>query len=287
MTYQIDIVSRITGQLGDLRAAEKKVARLVVDDIEFAANASVSDIAARAQVSDATVTRFARSVGCRNVRDLKFHLAQALAVGRRFISGSVDADGRGAIYDAIQQTLGHNRELLDAADVAGVVAALDGARQIVAFGTGGGSTVFASELQFRLVRLGYTIAAYHDALMLRMVAATADPNDVVVVLSVTGHTPETVEAARIARESHSRVIAITNPVSPLAEHADFVLPVIAQETDFIFKPSASRYAMLAVIDVLATELALRHSDRTRDKLRRLKHALDSHRGGDNRQLLGD
>lgn len=40
-------------------------------------------------------------------------------------------------------------------------------------------------------------------------------------------------------------------------------------------------------DVLALELALRHQDRSRDKLRRLKITLDAHRGGDNRQPLGD
>lgn len=45
--------------------------------------------------------------------------------------------------------------------------------------------------------------------------------------------------------------------------------------------------MMALIDVLSTELALSHKRRTRDKLRRLKLALDSHRGGEDRQPLGD
>jgi RpiR family carbohydrate utilization transcriptional regulator len=45
--------------------------------------------------------------------------------------------------------------------------------------------------------------------------------------------------------------------------------------------------MMAAIDMLALGLALRHRSRTRDKLRRLKITLDAHRGGDNRQPLGD
>ena len=287
MTYEIDIVSHIAERIGGLRAAEKKVARLVVDDIAFAANASVSAIAERAGVSDATVTRFARAVDCRNVRDLKFRLAQTLAVGQRFLSESDNADGRGAIYDDIALTLERNRELLDNADVTGAVQALDGSRQIIAFGAGGGSSVFARELQYRLMRFGYAVSAYCDALLPHMVAATLDPHDVIVALSVTGQTREIVEAARIARQSHAQIVAITNRVSPLAEEADFVLPLVTSETDFIYKPSASRYALLAIIDVLATELALSHRERTRDKLRRLKHTLDTHRGGDNRQPLGD
>ncbi|GAA5176925.1 MurR/RpiR family transcriptional regulator [Modicisalibacter zincidurans] len=76
-------------------------------------------------------------------------------------------------------------------------------------------------------------------------------------------------------------------VASSLEPSDVVLPVVARETDFIYHPSASRYAMLAAIDVLALELALRHQDRSRIKLRRLKITLDAHRGGDNRQPLGD
>jgi len=76
-------------------------------------------------------------------------------------------------------------------------------------------------------------------------------------------------------------------VASSLEPSDVVLPVVARETDFIYHPSASRYAMLAAIDVLALELALRHQDRSRTKLRRLKITLDAHRGGDNRQPLGD
>jgi len=74
-----------------------------------------------------------------------------------------------------------------------------------------------------------------------------------------------------------------------------LLPVRALETDFIFKPSASRYAMLLVLDVLATRLALLQQDDSQERLRRLKYVLDAHRGSergsaglrDSRQPLGD
>ena len=65
------------------------------------------------------------------------------------------------------------------------------------------------------------------------------------------------------------------------------MPLASRETDFIYFPSSSRYAMMAAVDMLALGLALRHRSRTRDKLRRLKITLDAHRGGDNRQPLGD
>lgn len=287
MTQDIDILSRITGNFAGLRDAEKKVADLIFADIDFVAEANISAIAARADVSDASVTRFARAVGCDNVRDLKLRLNRALAAGRRFIQDAGEVDGLNAVYDIAAQTLAVNRELMEQADIGGAVNLLDAARQILVFGAGGGSTMLAQELQFRLVRLGYAISAYPQTLLPRMVASTLEPTDVVVALSVSGYTPEIVESAKIARQYGAKVVAITAGGSPLADVADVMLPVVARETDFIYHPSSSRYAMLAAIDVLALELALRHQDRSRDKLRRLKITLDAHRGGDNRQPLGD
>ena len=40
-------------------------------------------------------------------------------------------------------------------------------------------------------------------------------------------------------------------------------------------------------DLLVTELAVSQGDESRELLRRMKHALDAHRGGGDRQPLGD
>ncbi|MBY5945655.1 MurR/RpiR family transcriptional regulator [Photobacterium rosenbergii] len=287
MTIEVDIVSRITERFSQLRDAEKKVAMLVIDDLAAASGYSITQMAEEAGVSEATITRFAKAVGCKNVRDLKLKLAQSLAIGQRFIHESPDQSGIQGVYESIKNVININRKVVDEQDVATAVELLQNARQILAIGMGGGSTMLSQELQFRLFRLGYPVTAYNDGLLARMVASTADANDVMVVISATGYTPEVVEPASIAKQYGLKVIAITPKESPLAEVSDLVLPVVTKETDFIYKPSASRYAMMALIDVLSTELALSHKRRTRDKLRRLKLALDSHRGGEDRQPLGD
>ncbi|PSW10082.1 transcriptional regulator [Photobacterium rosenbergii] len=287
MTIEVDIVSRITERFSQLRDAEKKVAMLVIDDLAAASGYSITQMAEEAGVSEATITRFAKAVGCKNVRDLKLKLAQSLAIGQRFIHESPDQSGIQGVYESIKNVININRKVVDEQDVATAVEMLQNARQILAIGMGGGSTMLSQELQFRLFRLGYPVTAYNDGLLARMVASTADANDVMVVISATGYTPEVVEPASIAKQYGLKVIAITPKESPLAEVSDLVLPVVTKETDFIYKPSASRYAMMALIDVLSTELALSHKRRTRDKLRRLKLALDSHRGGEDRQPLGD
>lgn len=287
MSLEVDIISRITERFTALREAEKKVAKLIMDDIESAANASISELAQSADVSEATITRFAKAVGCKNVRDMKIKLAQTLTVGQRFILEPPDQTGYQGIYESIKQSLDINRNLINEQDIDTAVEWLHGARQVISIGMGGGSTIASQEMQHRLFRLGYAVVAYNDGLMSRMIASTADSNDVIVMLSATGYTPAIVETAELAKEYGVKVIAITPNSTPLAKIADLTLPIEHQETDFIYKPSASRYAMLALVDVLSMALAVNHKRRSRDKLRRLKLALDSYRGGLDRQPLGD
>lgn len=292
-----DIVARIAERAPELRTAERKVAALILDDLTGASRASIGALAKKAEVSIATVTRFAKAVGCQDVRELKLRLGAAAAVGQRFLRGGPYGDNDAGdlpdslatrIFDDIQTTLAHNRGALRAAPIALAADALSDARMIYVFGMGGGSTALADEMRFRLVRLGRPVASYQDGLLQRMVAATLSREHVVVALSVTGQTPEMVESCRIAREYGARVIALTAPVSPLAQLADWLIPIIANETDFIYKPSTSRYAMLMALDLLVTELAVKQGDTSRELLRRMKHALDAHRGGsDQRQPLGD
>ncbi|WP_321785516.1 MurR/RpiR family transcriptional regulator [Paraburkholderia sp. J94] len=324
---RFDIVARIAQCVPDLRPAERDVAALILDDLAGAARASIGELARRAGVSVATVTRFAKAVGCHDVRELKLRLAQAAAVGERFLRGAAGQGeaaeaqgGRGGkggkrgnaakragrhaadapdaaeplatrVYGEIHAALEQNHELLRQAPFAEAAAALAQARMIYVFGMGGGSSALADEMRFRLVRLGRPVASYQDSLLQRMVASTLAPDCVVVALSLTGRVPELLDACRIARDYGAKLIAVTAPASPLAALADWLVPIVASETDFIYKPSSSRYAMLMALDVLVTELALAQPEASRELLRRMKHTLDAHRGtagrGGERQPLGD
>src|ERR1700756_4864961 len=87
-----DIVARIAECAPELRTAERKVAALILDDLTGASRASIGALAEKADVSIATVTRFAKAVGCEDVRELKLRLAQAAAVGQRFLQTGAPPD---------------------------------------------------------------------------------------------------------------------------------------------------------------------------------------------------
>ncbi|CAI1038833.1 Uncharacterized HTH-type transcriptional regulator ybbH [Serratia quinivorans] len=287
MGVEIDIISRITERFIELSSAEKRIAQFILDDAEAVTALPIAELARQANVSQASITRFAKALGCRDVRDLKVKLAQSLAVGQRFIHEEPDLEGIQGIYESIINVLNINRRTLDDAALAKAVELLSGARQIVAIGMGGGSTLCAAEIQHRLFRLGLPVTAQSDGLLVRMMAAAVSRQDVIVALSLGGYTQEVVESAAIARQYGAKVVAITPAGTPLAAQADVLLALVVQENDYIYKPSSSRYAMLAMVDVLATALAMANKRQSRDRLRRIKLALDSHRGGADRQPLGD
>lgn len=287
MSIEIDIISRITERFIELSGTEKRIAQFILDDVAAVTALPIAEFARQAGVSQASITRFAKAVGCKDVRDLKVKLAQSLAVGQRFIHEEPDLEGIQGIYETIINVLNINRRAIDESALAKAVDWLSGARQILAIGMGGGSTICAAEVQHRLFRLGLPVIAQSDGLLVRMMAAAVSKNDVVIALSLGGYTQEVVESAAIARQYGAKVVAIAPPDTPLARQADVLLGLVVRENDYIYKPSTSRYAMLAMVDVLATELAMANKRQSRDRLRRIKLALDSHRGGANRQPLGD
>ena len=103
-----DIVFQIRSRRDDLSVTERKVADAILDNIIWSASATVDQLAAKAGVSIATISRFARTVGCDDTRDLKMKLAQASTVGSRFLDQSTPAEEStfyARIYADIESTL--------------------------------------------------------------------------------------------------------------------------------------------------------------------------------------
>jgi DNA-binding MurR/RpiR family transcriptional regulator len=286
----LDIVSRIAGLSASLPPSERKIAALILRDVESAGALSIGSLAARAEVGVASVTRFARALGCRDVRELKRELVRAGAIGARFLAaGQQDGtlDSAELVHRDIVELLQANRALIDLAGMRRAAQLLRRARMVYACGVGGWSAVMADEARIRLVRLGLPVASYQDAVMQRVAGATMDARCVLLALSLTGRPDGLLEAVAVARGFGARVVAITTRGSPLAHLSDVVLPLVTRETDAVLKPSSARYAALMMLDVLATEVAQVDPARSRELLRRIKVVLDAERGGPDRQPLGD
>lgn len=259
--------------------AERRLASLVLGDAEAASIAPIQELAEGAGVSEPTVTRFCRALSCDGVRDFKLRLAQINAIGgfamfpEPVMRSSSDAriidDVRAGAVTAIERTAAS----LDMGVVARAADAIVGARQVVTFGSGGVSSVGAVELQNRLFRFSIPVTAHTDGQMQRMVAAVAGDTTVAVALSASGYTASVLDATRAARHYGATTIAITDPASELARSAEIVLSFSVPGDGHIVKPSSSRYALLTIIDVLATSVAEAIGPDVLGNLRRIRQSL--------------
>lgn len=275
-----DIVSVITQIQPTLSRSEQRVAEALLADVDFAVHSSNAELARRAGVSEPTVTRFSRSVGCRGVRELKVRLAQAMAVGRIYLELPPHVGTELArpalwrsVFQEIRNAITTVEQQLQREDVDRAAEAISGCSRLAAFGVGGGSTVAAAEVENRFFRLGVAVSHSSDPRLMRMIAATLGRGDVVIAISTSGNATEVIEAATVARQYGALIIAITKPQSRLAAVADIALAFHVPEAPDALKPTASRYALLAAIDLLATSTAYLKPRESQERMRRIKYEL--------------
>jgi len=287
-----DLISRLRELDGTFNAREQRVASYVLDNLETATQRTVSEIAAICEVSEPTVIRFCRTLGCSGFRDFKLRLAQNVAVSLQYLDATnaepqSDLRGIDQILGVFYSTANVARAQLDDEVVAQATETLARARRIVFCGVGGGSATVAFDAANRFFRLGIPATALHDGYQLRMQAATLAPGDVLFCISSSGDLKEQVESARIARQYGATSLCITRPGSALAEVSDIALVLKIPEDPDIYKPTASRLVYLVIIDVLAAAVAHRNSDVALEKLRRIRASLVAVHGSTGPQPIGD
>lgn len=291
MTNPQDIISSIRDLSPELSKSERQLAETILADVDFAIHATTGEIAKKSGVSSPTLTRFCRSLGLNGLRELKVQLAQSLSVGSRYLTQDIKPDNinevAANVIGSAQRALHTLHANMDYASLALAVDKIVRGDKVVIFGGGGGSSIVAQDAEYRLFRLSTHAVSYNDSQLQIMVAATLKERDVLIAISTSGRNYEMRESALIAQQYNTQVIAITRPGSPLANIADIVIPVDIPESSDIYKPTESRYALLAAVDILANEVALQKGTQATENLRRIKHQLVSARDEDDSQPLGD
>lgn len=293
MNQIADIITRLQMMTQDGSKSDRRLASLVLADLDFASKAAISEIAARAEVSEPTVTRFCRNLGCEGVRDFKFWLAQAIAIGGLYLMPApLNRDLReqriaAAITNGATTAIERIAASLDMATLIAVAERLSASRQVLCIGSGGTSSMMATEMQNRLFRLGLSVVAQVDGQLQRMYAAVVTPETTVVAFSISGYAKSIIDAVHVARQYGARTVAITGPASALARAAELVIPFQHLEDSNIYKPTSSRYALLAIVDMIATATAESRDSNVLESLRRIKQSLNTLKVDDPRLPLGD
>lgn len=261
MTQLANTVLHLRSAYPTLRPAERRVAQQILNNPQEIVHLSITELATRSEVSDATVVKFCKRLGYKGFQEFKILLAQDVAIQPEPIYGEVEPGNdlhtiKEKIFQANITALQDTAKVLDAKVVEVAVAAMAKAREIHFYGLGA-SGIVAQDAEQKFSRIGLRANAFVDAHMQITRAVLLKHQDVAVGISYSGETVEIVEALKAAKSVGSTTIAITNfSTSTVAQEADLVLLTSSHENIFRSGAISSRIAQLSTVDTLFIAVAL-------------------------------
>jgi len=274
-----DLLRKITELLGALNPSEAKVGRYVLQAPDDVVHQSIATVAQSSQVSEPTVMRFCRSLGCKGYQDFKLDLAVSLAGDTPYVYTSITQDDSTAqmaekICQYSSNSLRVLYELLDIEALKKSIRILNNARRIEIYGSGA-SGIVALDAQHKLFRTKVPTVAYRDSHLQMMSASSLDEECVAIAFSYTGQSLNIIEVAKMASEQGATVIGVTRSDSPLAKFCDPVINNPNIEDTKLFAPMVSRICQLAIVDMLATGIAMEKGLVAWEHLMKIKQSVSS------------
>ncbi|MBS7808784.1 MurR/RpiR family transcriptional regulator [Variovorax sp. PCZ-1] len=259
---QSELGQKLLNTLSDPKAsaANKAVAEQLLRNPVRATAWGIEELAAHAQTSAATLSRFARSTGFSGFAAMRDEMAQVLQSMLQPMEKLRDAVQPGAKQGAVTQSLeaGLNNartaaQTVDEALLSRISARLATAGTVYVMGFGISSHLAAMlslDLQpfcktlINVVEFGGTEVAAGRLMNI-------DKNDVLIVLSFPRYARDAIQLTSYARDRGAHVVALTDAiVSPLVALADDVLLATAHHPVI----SSSSVAAVLLIEALVTSL---------------------------------
>ncbi|HUX38722.1 MAG TPA: MurR/RpiR family transcriptional regulator [Rectinemataceae bacterium] len=248
-------LAEIRSRLDTWSAKERKVASYILENPRDSVDPSIEELAERIGVSESTLFRFVRKLGYSGYQQFRIALATEAISPRDTWYDSpeagIDEKSAAAVVfktsiAALEATLaGLDPELLDRA-----AEAMTKALRVPILGIGGSNAV-AQDAWHKLIRTGLPCEAPVDFHMQLMLASQSGPESLVILFSHTGSNTDALALADEAKLSGARLLIVTSqPRSPLAKRADFLITSRSSGARLVSEAWSGRIAQLAIIDTL-------------------------------------
>lgn len=276
-------ILKIKASYDSLRKSEQKVADYILQHEDQIVYQSITTLAEHVKVSETSVIRLCKAIGYDGFQDFKLNVALGVVEPSKQIYDDISLQDdipdiiskvKVANINAVEDTM----KFLDAKQVKKAAEAIAKTCRLEFYGVGG-SGILAMDAQHTFFKyIDGTCIAYADPHMQAMSASTMKPGDVVVGISNTGATKDTVESLKIAKATGATIISITGGIkNPVTRVSDFSFTVIAKENYSKPEPMSTRIGVLSIIDTLATAVALTRPEKILANLKKTREALANKR----------
>lgn len=287
---------RIRSTYDSLSNAERKVADYFMHNVENVFNLPIATLAEEAGVSKVAWVRFCKAIGFQGIKDLKKALFNQIQKKSDDTTAEPFADIRevkdmDALIESIKlnsvRAIQDTAEILDADALEKAAQMILDAKTVRIFGIGA-SALVGEDLSTKLMRINKNSYFSLDHHIQLTYAASMSPDDVAVLISMSGKTKEILEILTIAKQNQTPTIALTKyGKTLLALNADTVLYLSAPEISMRSAAMSSRLAQLMVIDALFTAVAHKDYDSISVNLEKSQDKTAAHRvnGGDSYRIM--
>ena len=282
MVHDPEVIKKIKETYTTFRKSEKRIADYVLGQPDQVIRHSIAKLSKECNVSEASVIRFCKAIGCEGFQDFKIQLAMCLIPASKQIHEDVSfSDPTSEMIHKVMnsdvQAIIDTMQYLDPKKIDEAISIISKTKRLELYGVGGSGCV-AMDGQHKFFKLGFSCVAYIDPHMQAMSASTLKKGDVVIGISHTGFSKDTIDSLRIAQEAEATTICITGGIeSPILKYTDIPLIVIAREQVFKPEPMSSRIAQLSIIDALSIGVAMRKKDRILSNLEKTRKAISTKR----------
>ncbi len=271
------LLEKLSGAESNLSKSEQKVAGIITSQPSAVIHFSIAKLARLAEVSEPTVSRLCHKLECDGYTDFKLKLAQQISsAGQLYVEHMNASDDTRTIINkilsSIETSVHSMQQSISPQSIESATELLASSRSIYFFGVGASGPV-ALDAQHKFFRFGIPVVAQTDYINQRMMCSMLGPEDAAVFISYTGRTTAIVESAALADAQGARTIGLTRLRSPLAKHCREVLNAVSSEDTDLYTPMTSRIIHLALIDILATSVAIRLGAQVEKNITAIKRNL--------------
>lgn len=255
----MSVLKVLSAQLDSMTQADRQIAQFIIDNPEKMLTLSSAALAEATGRSQSSVVKFSQKLGYGGYQQLKLAVNKAKAMEWQtpggVIHGTIEAADSyvtilqkliGSKLLSMRETLAANNEkTIDSAHKA-----LLGARKIQLAGVGASSLV-AKDFSYKLLKLGRVALIDTDSHIQISNASALNETDVLLALSYSGRSMETLRIAEVAKQRGAKVISMTGlQPNPLLDLADIHLFTVADEERVRSSAITSRDAQLMLMDML-------------------------------------
>ncbi|WP_050180330.1 MurR/RpiR family transcriptional regulator [Domibacillus robiginosus] len=251
------MLEKIQHQSSEMSTAEQKVASFILNNAHLVPNMTTGDLSKKAEVSEATVIRFCKTIGIGSYKTFKLTLVKELSNTSIGVNDFSLLQSKDSPYDLFNKVTHVNKGALESAlsaldkrELTKAVQALLQSKMMLFYGVGG-SAAAAVDGHYKFAKLGFHAVMTPDFHFSLSMAAHMQKGDVLMAISTSGKTKDVIELARFAKSRGATVIAITTVgKSTLYKEADITLGTPMVEHENRIGSIASRTVQLNIIDTL-------------------------------------